>query len=159
MTVVMRESMSTRSTILAVVLSLGLVPLLSGATQASPRQYYGAWSKHPTRSYYYRTYYYKPTADHIGYKYHYVIYYPSQPKYYYYYNPYRKVYWGRCPVKYSADTGYYSHLSENDQKGKLSEIDEKAFPPMTKLPPIPDSKDKTPLDLPPDDRPTDEPPG
>jgi hypothetical protein len=147
--------MSKRSAILAVVLSLGLMPAVGGTAWANPRQYYGAWQQHPSKTYYYRSYYYKPSYNYVGYRHHYVIYYPSRPKYYYYYNPYKQTYWGRCPVKYSGNN-YYSHLAEKDQKGRLEDIDEKAFPPMGKLPSIPESKDKTPLDLPPDDVPTDD---
>lgn len=55
---------------------------------SSPRQYYSGWNKSPTQTYYYRYYYYKPSASYAGYKHHYVIYFPSRPKYVYYYNPY-----------------------------------------------------------------------
>ena len=47
--------MSKRSAILAVVLSLGLMPAVGGAARANPRQYYGAWQQHPSKTYYYRS--------------------------------------------------------------------------------------------------------
>jgi hypothetical protein len=126
----------------------------AGDAHAS-RQYYGNWKQHSSKSYYYRTYYYKPSPTYSGYKHHYVIYHPSKPKYYYYYNSYNKTYWGRCPVK-TEGKGEYSLLAEADRKGSLEEIPEKAFPPMGKLPQLPEATDDTTLDLPPDDLPTTE---
>lgn len=123
-------------------------------TSYAARQYYSSWRKHPERTYYYRSYYYKPTASYAGYKHHYVIYQPSRPRYCYYYNPYKKVYWGRCA---SGGDGKpeYSLLAEEDRKANLDEIPEKAFPKPGPLPPVPDSdpKENVSLDLPPDDLP------
>ena len=118
----------------------------------SPRQYYGHWQKHPTANYYYRGYYYKPTPSYAGYKHHYVILYPSRPSHHYFYNPYKKQYWGRCEV-YHGGKGEYSHLAPEYRKSSISEIPENAFPTPGKLPNIPDSSDGSKLDLPPDDLP------
>jgi hypothetical protein len=71
------------------------------------------------------------------YKHHYCIYYPTKPRFVYYYNPVRKVYWGRYDVK---DKGY-SLLAEKDRKEKLDDIPEKAFPKPGKMPVIPESED------------------
>jgi hypothetical protein len=105
---------------------------------ASPyRQSYGSWSYNPGTSYYYTSYYYKPVVTYPTYKHHYCIYYPTKPRFVYYYNPVRKVYWGRYDVK---DKGY-SLLAEKDRKEKLDDIPEKAFPKPGKMPVIPESED------------------
>ena len=137
----------------AVLLGTGV-----GASAAySARQYYSGWHKHTKYTYYYRYYYYKPTPTYAGYKHHYVVYYPARPDYVYYYNPYKKVYWGRCPSQ-AAGKPEYSMLAEADRKATLEEIPEKAFPKPAALPAIPDSdpKEDATLDLPPDDLPTGE---
>ena len=133
---------------------LGLSVCGVPATKAghySYRQYYGNWNYYPSKSYYYRPYYYKPYEDYTGYKHHYVVYYPSKPKYYYYYNPYEKKYWGRCPSYQYYQSGehygqeYYSLLAPEDRRGNIEDIPENKFPPMAKMPPIPDAQpnDKT----------------
>jgi len=146
-----------RSLGLACVLAVGLAPGLEAqATTYYTRQYYSSWRKHPTRTYYYRYYYYKPATTYVGYKHHYAIYYPQRPKYVYFYNPYKKVYWGRCPVQ-TGGKGQYSLLAEKDRKGNIDEIPESAFPKPGPLPPVPESSDGTPMELPPDDLPAEEP--
>ena len=138
--------------VIAAASVLGLLATPATANQYTPRQYYGTWHKHASYGYHYRYYYYKPSADYAGYKHHYVIYHPSRPKYYYYYNPYTKTYWGRCPVK-TDGKGEYSMLAEKDRKGKLEDIAEEAFPKPGKLPKIPEATDDATLDLPPDELP------
>ncbi len=111
------------------------------------RQYYGAVYKHPTYNYSYQAYYYKPAPTYTVYRYHYAIYVPSQPRYAYFYNPYKRVYWGRSSV--SADGKVqYSLLAEKDRKGTLAEIDESAFPPPGDAPPLPESTDGATMELP-----------
>lgn len=144
-----------RSTVLSLVAGVAcLFAGIAAANNYSPRQYYGSWSYHPTKHYHYRPYYYKPTPTYTGYKHHYVIYQPAQPRYYYYYNPYRKTYWGRCPVDHGGKEAY-SHLAPEHQKGDLKDIPETAFPAPGALPPIPesDATANVKLDLPPDDLP------
>jgi hypothetical protein len=120
----------------------------------APRQYYGAYSYHPTYHYSYRSYYYKPYPTYSGYNYHYAICYPSQPQYVYVYNPYSHVYWGRWSLKRDGKP-QYSLLAEKDRKGSLSEIPESAFPAPGDPPPVPESKDGLKMELPPDDLPKD----
>lgn len=134
------------------LLGLLVAPLVAVAQYHSARQYYGSWRKHPSRSYHYRSYYYKPTPTYTGYKHHYVVYHPSRPKHVYYYNPYKKTYWGRCPTQRSGEP-VYSMLKPEHRKPTLEEIPEAAFPEPGKTPPIPDSDDGALLDLPPDDLP------
>lgn len=105
--------------------------------EARGRQYYGGWSYRPTHRYYYRSYYYKPYASYGRYNYHYCVYYPSRPRYVYYYNPYRKVYWGR----YDLEQKGYSLLADEDRKEKLDDIPESAFPEPAEMPAIPESED------------------
>jgi hypothetical protein len=144
---------------LAGILALGATcdPGSLRANAYTSRQYYTGWAKHPQQTYYYRTYYYKPTAEYVGYKHHYVIYHPRYDQHLYFYNPYRKVYWGRCPIQ-TQGKGVYSKLAEKDQKATLQEIPQTAFPQPGELPEVPESKDGTKIDLPPDDLPKDEPP-
>jgi hypothetical protein len=128
----------------------------SGYSQGggSPRQYYSSWQKHPQKSYHYRKFYYKPSPTHVGYKHHYAIHHPSRPKHTYFYNPYKKVYWGRCDATGRGD-GKYSLLPEAARKPLLSSIPDSDFPEAGELPALPDSTDGALLDLPPDDLPGD----
>lgn len=120
------------------------------------RQYYSGWSYYPSSSYYYSSYYYKPYDSYEGYSYHYCIYYPYQPRYVYYYNPYSKVYWGRFDTK-GKEGEQYSLLAEKDRKKKLTDIPEKAFPKPGKMPRIPDSKDEERIEPPSKELPKGEP--
>jgi hypothetical protein len=136
----------------------GLTGLLLLATAAAvpagsygPRQYYTGWSS-TSYGYYYRTYYYKPYPTYPTYGYHYVVYYPSRP-YYYYYNPVRRVYWGRVPVDNDGKAAY-SLLAEKDRKGTLAEIKEEQFPKPGAMPSVPEAKDDVKIDVPPRDPPT-----
>jgi hypothetical protein len=138
--------------------TLGLTGLLllavSAPTHAAPygpRQYYTGWSS-TSYGYYYRTYYYKPYPTYPTYNYHYVVYYPSRP-YYYYYNPVRRVYWGRVPVDNDGKAAY-SLLAEKDRKGSLAEIKEERFPKPGGMPDVPEAKDDVKIDVPPRDLPT-----
>src|SRR4051794_16072485 len=74
------------------------------------RQYYSSWSYHTTPRYYSRTYYYYPTPAATTYSYHYCVYYPSQPRYVYYYNPVSRVYWGRFEFAEDGKAKGYSLL-------------------------------------------------
>lgn len=121
------------------VLIVALVFLATAGSTAfaAGRHYYGNWGHYPQRSYYYVQYYYKPADDYEDYRYHYCIYYPSQPNYVYYYNPYSQQYWGRYDVKAKG----YSLLEEKDRKKELKEIPDKAFPKPATMPTIPEAKD------------------
>ena len=141
-----------RSRLPILLFILSAVSVSPASETYSPRQYYGAWIKHPKNNYYYRNYYFKPTADYAGYKYHYAMYFPARPNHYYYYNPQIKKYWGRCPINNDGKP-LYSLLPEKDRKEKLNEIPDSAFPAPGALPPIPDSEDGAILDLPPNDLP------
>lgn len=143
-----------KSLALAALVAVAASVALVRADYGSPRQYYGGWLKHPSKSYYYSHYYYKPTPTYAGYRHHYVMYYPSRPKYYYYYNPHKKVFWGRCPTQ-TGGVGQYSLLPPESRKPKVEDIPEKDFPKPGPLPTIPDAnveKEKNPptLDLPPE---------
>ncbi len=138
----------------ALALSVPISPVAQAGTY-TVRQYYSTWRKHPQRSYHYRYYYYKPSLSYSGYRHHYAIYYPSRPRYVYFYNPYKKVYWGRCPVQTNGQP-QYAMLAEKDRKANLEEIPEAAFPKPGPVPPIPEASDGVPMELPPDDLPSDE---
>ncbi|MCA8987009.1 MAG: hypothetical protein KDA78_05180 [Planctomycetaceae bacterium] len=144
-----------RNTVLA-----ALIALMAGAAVESQvnafsgyRQYYGGWSYQPQRSYYVRSYYYKPTPTYTGYRYHYCVHYPSQPRYVYYYNPYSRQYWGRFDLE-GKDGAHYSLLEEKDRKEKLEEIPEEAFPAASKMPQVPEAEDDVQIDVMPKDLPT-----
>ena len=114
--------------LLALVFGLGIA--LQFGTQTADAGY-GGWGYYNNYGYYYNQYYYTPTH------YHYCIYYPSQPRYVYYYNPYQKVYWGRSDLQ-GKDGAVYSELAEKDKKGTLKEIPEEAFPAPGAMPKHPD---------------------
>jgi hypothetical protein len=139
---------------LVVFLAVFAVGLAGVAAAQGPRQYYSGWSFHSRNRYYYRSYYYKPTPTYTAFRHHYALYFPTRAQHVYFYNPYRKVYWGRCPARYEGEPGY-SMLAEADRKPRLDEIPETAFPKPGAPPPIPDSTDNVRMDLPPDDLPTD----
>jgi hypothetical protein len=124
------------------------------------RQYYGNWHGHTsgTGGASYRTYYYKPTPDFVGFKHHYVMHYDSHPQFNYFYNPYTKQFWGRCAAGEVGEASY-SLLEQTDRSGDINKIAESAFPKPGAMPPIPESKDGETLDLPPDDLPSSEPTG
>lgn len=130
----------------------GLSGLVAQADYPAPRQYYGPWQSAPQQNYYYRSYYYKPKADYSGYKHHQVIYSPASPKYEYFYNPYKKQYWGRCPSQRDGQS-LYSLLPPETRQPRLQDIPESAFPAPRAAPPIPESTDGAQMDLPPDDFP------
>jgi hypothetical protein len=111
---------------LAALGGLGAWPSRAGASPYpsyyTPRQWGGG--------YYYRRYHYYSPA-HGEYRYHVAVYYPGRPRYVYYYNPYKRRYWGR----YDLVAGGYALLAEQDRKPTLAEIPESAFPPPGPMPP------------------------
>ncbi len=149
---------SRRRLITTVLLAASVLSIAAPAATAAfnaYRQRYSSWSYYPSRSYYYRHYYYKPTVSYASYNHHYCVYYPTRPTYVYYYNPVRKVYWGRYDLK----AGGYSMLEEKDRNGDLDAIPESAFPKPGEMPVIPDSEDGERIERPdPKDLPTAETP-
>src|SRR6476469_6641760 len=111
-----------RRTVLAGVAAAALFAVAGDAQAGYHRQYYTSWSYYSTTRYYYRTYYYYPTTYATTYSYHYVIYYPSQPRYAYYYNPVSHQYWGRFEFGEDGKPKGYSLLAEEDRKEKLADI-------------------------------------
>jgi len=103
------------------------------------RQYYSSWAYHNTNNYHYRTFYYKPYVTYTSYHYHYCVYQP-QARYVYFYNPVRRVYWGRFDTQ-GTEGAQYSLLAEKDQNGDLKSIPESAFPPPAAMPSIPGAED------------------
>lgn len=148
--------MSYRAVLLSSMLAAFAVVSLPSPAAAqmssygSPRQYYSSWNKHPSKPYHYRRLYYKPANSYVGYKHHYVIYYPSRPKHCYFFNPYKKQFWGRCAIQHG---GKYSLLPPEVRRPTIEEIPETAFPAPLEPPPLPESLDRLRLDLPPDDLP------
>lgn len=137
------------------VLVLGVLASSVATAGYSYRQYYGGWRRHTSYSYHYRSYYYQPTHSYSGYRHHYAIYYPSQPRYVYYYNPYKRVYWGRFDLQ-GNEGQHYSLLAEQDRKEHLKEIPESAFPKPGAMPNVPEATDGTTMLPPPADLPADE---
>lgn len=116
---------------------------------AAYRQYYSSWTYHPTRRYHYCRYYYKPYSSYSGYQYHYAVRYPRTystqarySRYVYFYNPRKRVYWGRFDLE-GQPGKQYSLLKNEDRKESLDDIPEKAFPAPAAMPVIPESKDNT----------------
>ena len=129
---------------------LASAPALA-ADHSGSRQSFGDWHKHQ-RGFSYRPYYYKPHPQFVGFKHHYVIHHNARPQHNYFYNPYKKQFWGRCPVATEGKPSY-SLLAEKDRNGDINQIPETAFPKPGPMPPIPESTDGATLDLPPDDLP------
>jgi hypothetical protein len=130
---------------LAWALALGVGGAWGGRADAGFRQYYSSWHRSPYH-YHYRYFYYTPSA------YDYVISYPAQRRYLYYYNPVSRTYWGRFDLK----TKGYSLLAEADRKGALKDIPEDKFPAPTDLPTVHGDKGADKVEVPPDDLPVGE---
>ena len=113
----------------------------AGSGYGYRRHYYSSWTYRPATRYYYSRYYYRPTTYTRTYSYHYVIRYRAQPRYYYYYNPVRRTYWGRYEFDAQGKALGYSLLKPEDRKSSLADIPESAFPKPSAMPQIPDSDD------------------
>jgi hypothetical protein len=133
---------------LAGALALGVVGAMGSRADAGFHQSYSAWHKSPYH-YYYRYYYSAPQT------YDYVILYPAQPRYLYYYNPVSKIYWGRYDLKAKG----YSLLAEVDRKGLVKDIPEAKFPEPGDMPQVPGGQEGEKVQVPPDDLPADLPVG
>lgn len=151
---------TTRRTLLLLGISCGFLSFGLDAAHAQfggPRQYYGGWIQ--GHGYHYRQLYFKPYPSYVGYRHHYVVYQPSFPDHYYFFNPYKRVYWGRCAIGYGGDgQNAYSLLAEADRRPALAQIPPQAFPPPGPVPALPETRDGIKLDLPPDDLPPAVPP-
>ncbi|MEZ6124166.1 MAG: hypothetical protein R3C49_13460 [Planctomycetaceae bacterium] len=134
--------MKAKLLMLSVALAAATSVMTPATAEAGYRQYYSSWNYHPTRSYHYTRYYYKPTPTYSTYSYHYCISYPSQPRYVYYYNPHARQYWGRFDLE-GKDGAQYSLLKPEDRKENLKDIPESAFPPPAQMPVIPEATDAT----------------
>ena len=138
-------------------LALGLAALPATGLAQSVRQYYDTtWSYSPSYNYYYVRYYYLPVSTYTTYDYHYCIYYPSQPRYIYYYNPVSQAYWGRYEIG-SKGEKRYSILAEKDRKKDLKDIPEAAFPEPAAMPKIPGASDDVAIEPPPENVPKGDP--
>src|SRR3954452_17213587 len=139
--------------VLAVAVGAALTALPGDARAGGYRKYYTSGSYSSPPRYYYRTYYYSPTPAATTYSYHYCVYYPSQPRYVYYYNPVSQQYWGRFEFGEDGRAKGYSLLAEKDRKGKLADIPESAFPKPAAMPAIPGASDGEMMIPPPADTP------
>ncbi len=128
---------------------------VAGQHKFGTRQFYGGWQKHQQHGYHFRPYFYKPTPSFNGFKHHFVIHHKSRPEHLFFFNPYKKQFWGRCSVSREDGVGKYSLLPPSLRKSVLKDIKESDFPEPSEVPPIPESTDGEPLDLPPDDLPDD----
>jgi hypothetical protein len=116
------------------------------AEKELPRQFFSDWCREGL--YYFRCCYYQSVAG-GPYKSHRVIYYPSRPRYAYYFDPYKSRYWGR----YDLEARGYALLREEERKEKLGDIPETAFPTPREMPPVPEATDNVKLVAPPRDLP------
>ena len=120
--------MKTRRFVRFLLAAALLGAVASGVAQAAPRrQYYNDWNFYPQFGYYYISYYYQPSPRDAGYKYQFCLFYPSNPRFVYYFDPVRHLYWGRLDMKGTPDH-QFSLLAEKDRKEKLKDIPEEAFP-------------------------------
>ena len=79
---------------------------------------------HQTRDYSYFS------KQNNSYRHHTAFYFNHRPKHVFFFNPHKKVFWGR----FDLTTGGYSLLAAKDQKETLDEIRESAFPKAGALP-------------------------
>src|SRR5207244_2381430 len=143
--------MFRRKLIVLVCLATGALAAAAPAVAQQPRQHYSKyWAKN--KGYYFKQYFYKPTPGAVAYRMQYVIYYSSKPRFYFFFNPYNRLYWGR----YDRQEGAYSKLPEPQQRGQVAEIKEAAFSAPAGMPPVPESRDGVALAVPPADLPPDE---
>jgi len=124
--------MSTTAVLITAFLITGFA---SGRAEGGV-QSYSPWTYHTGKGYYYCQYYYKPTPDFVGFKHHFCIYRPAQPRYIYYFNPQKQVYWGR----YDTEKKGYSLLADKDRKANLGSIRNGAFQEPGKMPAVPETK-------------------
>ncbi len=137
------------------LLVLGLALSSTTARAGGYRQYYdNSWNYNTNYGYYYTNYYFRTTVTQVTYEYNYCIYYPSQPRYIYYYNPSSNVYWGRYEIGSKGDD-HYSMLAPKDRKKELKDIPEDAFPKPAPMPTIPGAKDDVKMATPPENVPKD----
>jgi hypothetical protein len=118
----------TLASLVGLAVLAGVPGELPQARAAHYRAYYSA--RMHGNGYTYRRYYYYSKTYH-QYRQHVAVYHPAQPRYVYYYNPYKGRYWGR----YDCVSGGYSLLKECDQKPTLGEIPDSAFPKPGPMPP------------------------
>jgi hypothetical protein len=121
------------------------IVIVRPCTAASPRQWYNEWTYYPQFRYYYSSYYYLPSAVDRNYSHLFCLFYPAHPQYVYYFDPQAHLYLARLDVK--GEPGHqYSALAPKDRKEKLKDIPDEAFPKPGEMPPIPESRDGTPME-------------
>jgi hypothetical protein len=113
-----------------------------------PRQYYTLWQYDAARACYSCYYQYLPTATSTAYNCHEVIYFAGDPYHYYYFNPYKRKFWGRAPVHQVAGSPRYSRLAPQDTREYIQQIPQSAFPTPGAMPMIPESSDNVAMTLP-----------
>jgi hypothetical protein len=113
-----------------------------------PRQYYTGWQYDASRACYFCHYQYLPAATSTAYNCHEVIYYVGDKHHYYYFNPYKRKFWGRAPVHQVAGAPRYSRLTPQDTREYIQQIPESAFPAPGPMPMIPESTDGVAMTLP-----------
>ena len=130
------KTLKRAALLLAVAMLFGIGGTSEKAEAGYHGRYYRSWTYYPRYRYHYTKYYYTPT------RYHYCMYYPSySTRYVYYYNPYKRVYWGRFDLQGKGDK-LYSELATKDRKEKLKDIPDSAFPAAGKMPTVPETEAK-----------------
>lgn len=122
-----------------------------GAVTELPRQYYSDnWEQSPGGRFYFLRYYYRPAATDIEFQMHYVVWYPGEKDYYYYYNPSKQKYWCRALSQSRPSMNIWQVLDDPELSGQLADIAEQTWDTkQRKRPPIPNSTDGTLMDPPP----------
>jgi hypothetical protein len=93
--------------------------------------YYGPYrsNEDPYQAYYY---FYQPQPG-AGYRAH-TVYYDPRTDYYYYRNGQSGKFWGRCHL----GTNNYEILAPENQRERLSELNDRSFQPLGRMPNVPD---------------------
>lgn len=111
--------------------------------QAAKRQFYssgkeggvGKWERDENAKCYKIWWHFKVNPNDEKYERHIAYCFDDHPELIYFYNPGTKKFWGRCHfVKDRPARSTYSELKPEDQKPRLSQITECAFPPSEKMP-------------------------
>ncbi|MCA9114985.1 MAG: hypothetical protein KDA79_07850 [Planctomycetaceae bacterium] len=131
--------------VLYVSLAAAMAGMWAETAQAAYRQYFTAWAYHEQRDYHYRTWYFKPTEQTSGYRHHYCLYFPTRPKYVYWYDPTAKQFWGRYELS-GKEGARFSVLKPEDRATSIDAIAEDSFPAAGPMPALPDSTDGVPVD-------------
>jgi hypothetical protein len=100
-----------------------------------PTQAYSRWAPSPNKAYYHRTLTIQtPAPNETAFEF-VMVHYPDRPKFFYYYDPVDKKYFGRYRLG-APPTESFQVLQFNDRKASLSDIKDSAYRNTSGMPPF-----------------------